>query len=171
MNIARITLIPLALAGALAAGHASAATTTRIELQNAAGMCQPFSPTGQVRYDSSGLRNAGTAQFYVVCSLSANWQGSQNGGGTDLAINVYNSSAVATSVACTARPGYYSGASSAQIASPKSTTLDPGSSMTFGWSATDFGTTYINTPNITCTVKPGISIQWTNFVYEEEIGT
>lgn len=171
MNRSQLASVVITLSAVCAAPTANAATAPRIELQNAAGMCQPFAPTQQVRYDSSGLRNAGTAQFYVACSLGANWQGVANGGGSRLSIYVYNASTVATSVACTARPGYFLGAGSYRVASPRSAVLNPGSSQSFAWQPTDFGTTYITTPNITCTAKPGISIQWTNFTFEEDVGS
>lgn len=171
MNRSQLASVAITLSAVCAAPTANAATAQRIELQNAAGMCQPFAPTQQVRYDSSGLRNAGTAQFYVACSLGSNWQGVANGGGSHLSIYVYNASSVATSVACTARPGFFLGAGSYQVASPRSAVLDPGSSESFTWEPADFGTAYITTPNITCTAKPGISIQWTNFTFEEDVGS
>lgn len=143
------------LALACQTAPASAATSLRNDVQMAAAACQPFFSTTQARYSASGLTNAGTSQFYVVCSMGGFWQGDTNTGNEYMAVVVHNPTANSITVNCTARPGSVVGNSSIQGASPKSQQILAGGSAFFQWYPADFSTVTLRNANFTCTLPPG----------------
>lgn len=157
---------------ALTGSTANAATASRSDIINPAGACQPFAPTSQVRYSASGLRNAGTSQFYVACSTAGYYQIDATESNYVMTIGVSNTGSSDQSVACTARPGWTLGdAYNYQVASPKSTTLAPGAENEFVWTNSDFGDMPFRNANFTCTLKPGVEINFVFRRYYEGVGT
>jgi hypothetical protein len=151
--------------------NASAATAGRGEVQMAAGLCQPFVPTNDIRYSATGMRNAGTGTLYAICSMAGTWyENDQNGGSSLISVKVRNTAATPQSVSCTARPGYAYGATNNQLSMPLTRTIQPGSYQSFTWLTGDAGGRMRN-PNFTCTLKPGIEIQYAERSYTEDVGT
>ena len=149
---------------------ANAATSIRNDVQMAAAACQPFFSTTQARYSASGLNNAGTSQFYVVCSMGGFWQGETNMGNDYMGVVVYNPTGNSINVACTARPGYVIGGGSVQGASPQSSSIAAGSFKTFSWIPSDFGATTLKNANFTCTLPPGATINFVETYQYVDVG-
>lgn len=155
----------------LLALNATAATSTRGEVQMAAGLCQPFVPTNEIRYSATGMRNAGTSTVYAICSLAGTWYAdSENGGASYISLKVRNTATAPQSVSCTARPGYAYGATNNQLSMPLTLTIQPGGFQSFSWNSTTAGGRMRN-PNFTCALKPGIEIQYAERTYSEDVGT
>jgi hypothetical protein len=144
----------------LALSPAKALERETADTQMAAGACLPFFATTQAHYGAGGMTNAGTAQFYAVCSMGGFWQGDTDRGSDHMAIVVNNPTAASINVSCTARPGYIFGTSNNQLASPKSAALAAGTVHSFVWFPSDFGVTKLANANFTCTVPVGITIQY-----------
>lgn len=160
-NILQATALSTLLTlGSIAAAPADAATSSRSSVQVAAGACQPFFSTTQARYSAGGLTNAGTAQFYVACSMSGLLYGSANLGSSLIAIFVNNPTSSSLSVSCTARPGWALGSGGTQVAAPQSANIAAGEYKSFAWTAASFGTASIRNANFTCTLPPGAVIQF-----------
>ena len=122
---------------ATATMSASAATSSRSNLQMAAGACQPFFSTTQARYSASGLTNGGTATFYVACSRTASGSGTGTGN-TMMRVVVSNPTGASMTVNCTGRPGRVYGGNNVQGAAPRSAEIAAGSFKAFDWFAADF---------------------------------
>jgi len=157
----------------LATPEASAATEGRTEIITAAGACVPFSPTGQIRYAASSVRNAGTSTFYLACAQQGDWQASGNGT-TVASVYAQNSSAEEITINCTLRPGYGGGAGTTTSggAYPKSLTLPAGNGNYMLWDAgvvIGAGARFAN-PNFTCTMPAGAAINFLFTTYDEEVG-
>jgi hypothetical protein len=58
-----------------------------------------------------------------------------------------------------------------QYASPKSGTATAGNYISFTWTPADFSLTNIPNANYTCVLKPGMTLNWTERNYQEEIGS
>jgi hypothetical protein len=148
----------------------SAATSIRNTVTSPAGACQPFFSTTQARYSATGIRNAGNATFYVVCSMNGTWnENSANGGAVTISVVVRNGAAGSQGVNCTARPGYHYGGISLQAAYPRAATLAPGTSHEFEWTSAEAGVMFRN-PNFTCTLPPGMEITAVRSDYTVDIG-
>jgi hypothetical protein len=171
MKLAALSLSIVTPALLLTLSPAEAVDKMRNDVKMAAAACQPFFTTTQAHYSAGGLTNAGTAQFYVVCSMGGFWQGLTDQGNTLMQIIVNNPTATIIDVNCTARPGYIYGTTNNQLASPKSATLQAGYAYIFTWHPSDFGVTTMPNANFTCTLPAGIVIQYVETVGYVDVGT
>ncbi len=157
------------------ADAAAAESTLRVWTQGAAGACAAFAPTQQIRTSASGVKNAGTATFYVACGMAGDFKGKLDGGASETEIVVANRGEVAVKVSCTLRPGYVDGDTPVQGAFPQSRTLEPGEQYWFEFNAEDLALLgddeFIANPNFTCTLPPNVEITHMNRYYREDIGT
>lgn len=82
-----------------------------------------------------------------------------------------NSGGAPQALACSARPGLAQGGTSNQLVSTRSISIPAGSPEHFIWDTGDFsgGTSLIPTPNFTCALYPGVSINWTKVYSVERI--
>ncbi len=167
--------VTLFVAGTLASPSVSAAKVARETLVHAPGSCVPFAPTGNVRYTSVGVRNAGTSTFYISCSVLADWDnGLEDAGAYRVYLSLANNAADDVTVNCTLRPGYAISASTTSGgAFPRSTVVSAGSSSAIEWIAStvyqseDFK---FGTPNITCTLPVGAELRYIYITGDEEVG-
>lgn len=157
----------------LASPDASAANAGRSEIITAAGSCVPFSPTGQIRYAASSVRNAGASTFYLSCAQQGNWTGA--GTGTIIAsVYAQNTGSEEVTINCTLRPGYAGGAGTTTSGGtyPKSITLAGGAGNYMLWDAgvvIGEGGRFAN-PNFTCAMPPGAAINFLFTTYDEDVG-
>lgn len=173
MKVFPSLLAACATACAIASPPVSGAEVTRQYTLGASGACQPFAPTTQVRYSSTGLRNSGTSQFYAVCSMEGDFRGYNGIGAYNTDIVVANRGATAQTVACTLRAGYIQGTANDQGAFPRSVNVAPGAQAWISWYANALSGDVdyrIANPNFTCTVKPGIEITHINLRFAEDVG-
>lgn len=135
-NALKACLATAALGTALAATTASAAVATYYIDGNAPSMCQAFTPgpTNTVRNRVSGSENIG-ALMNVACAFEN--MGSASGGYTESArVSLYNNSASAFSVNCSALSGYF-GAVVGTVLNKTSDPMDPGAGTTVNFSEAD----------------------------------
>lgn len=170
MRYSLFAALAVTIAASFAVPEANAADVlrSRAHRQMGAGSCEPFVPTTQVRYNASGLRNAGTSSIYVVCSLLG--PESNNGEGvSELGVTMRNTSTVAQTATCSAR-AYHNGA---QLASSKTKTAAPGEAISLNWFSSEFGISDLDrlgVPSFTCAVGPGMTLESTQMLYQELVG-
>lgn len=168
------TLGILVAATSAAAPVAKAASVYRDASVMAAGACQPFVPTTQVRFNASGITNAGTTPIYVVCSLIGAPSHSEStiddGRAGYIGLVATNGTGSAQSITCSARPGRVVGGINLQLASTKSSAIDPGTGMLLSWYANqDFSKAGLASANFTCALNPGMTINYIEMTYAESI--
>lgn len=162
--------IAVCLFTATVAGLAAPAAATSLDRQMAAGACEPFVPTNEVRYTAAGLRNAGASTIYVVCSPQGPEVPPSAGilrGDTELSIRMTNTSGFAQTLACTARPYTQVNGSYQQLAIPQTRTLPVGTSIDYAWDVDDFGGQRVGVASFTCAVGPGVTLSSVQIVYLE----
>lgn len=159
--IAAVSLLPL---------DAGALNLQRDRTLLAPGACQPFVPTSSVRYNASGLSNAGTSLIYVVCSALGATDPAIEGEATTLNLVVTNNGSTTKTTNCTARPGSPVHLAGGQLASPLSMDASPGETKILSWGPNDFGAP-IGNANFTCALLPGMSINHLRITYREQVGT
>lgn len=154
---------------ALLAPQVRAASLVRADQMMAAGACQPFVPTNQVRYNASGLHNLGPSLIYVVCSMGGTVQHLDDN--TQFLLGVSNNSSVEQTIFCTARPGIAGLKLNSQVASSQSKAVAAGSASSFVWDLGVFGGASVaSNPNFTCAVGPGVSVEFIQVRYTENVG-
>jgi hypothetical protein len=168
----RFPLAPLAVAAlvaAVASPPSSAMTATRNIVQVGSGLCAANNPTNNtsLRRLPQGLRNVGSVNVSVVCSL---W-GDDATAAAASAVAVYlrNEKTDGTHVTCTLTMGtpFYT-----QSASTKTTDLPGADGSQLEWSTADYGTDGDKQwVNLQCSLPPGIVIEEIHMAYAEDIGS
>lgn len=169
----RSVLLGILMLANCALSTSQAVLLTRTSHQMAAGACQPFVPTSAVRYNASGISNAGTSAFFVVCSMAGGpVDDFTTGDGTvALSVVVTNNSGSTQTTNCTARPGTVVGSTNTQLGLPASMIIGPTETRVFQWSQANFGGAQsVGNANFTCVLNPGHSIQRLQTDYKEDIG-
>lgn len=169
MNRYSLMTFGLAMAMLIALPHRAEAHTTRDSSQMAAGLCQPFAPTPNVRYNASGMANVGGSMFFVVCSALGTTKAVADVGATDLGMWITNGSGTEQVVTCTARVGSPVGSAAGQLAVTKQMTVPVAATQVLGWRLSEFGGAGIPHPNFTCTLGPGMSINHVDIRSEEVV--
>ena len=167
----------LLVAGLAGTGTASAVTRLRQDLVTPAGVCVPNVPTTAARYTVAGLKNAGTTNFYVTCSLKNDWHGavpSTPGTGTTLTYLFFrNSSSTTANIRCTLYPGYsYDGSAVSGGSFPKSMNLAVGGQSSITWDPAVIGGSGTKFPNVnfSCSLPPNVIITFVFEAYDEDVG-
>lgn len=163
-------LMVAALASAAAPQDAQAEAALRKSYQVASGVCQPFVPTNQVRYNAGGITNAGGSLIYVVCALpgvDATTAETTPEGTLGMRLFASHTSSGTMNLSCTLRPGVITSVTNAQLALPQTKPIDPGQTAVLLWD-TDLG--WAN-PNFTCALYPGMTIHYLLHFYQEDIGS
>ena len=166
------------LLGLAAALPASAATADREDVAAASGVCVPNVSTASLRNSVAGIKNTGTTNVYVSCSMKNDWHGVASGGtGTGTyrtGIRFVNASSTAVEVKCALYPGYsWNGTTVSGGSYPKSLMVPAGTDVFMTWlAATVIGTggRFANA-NFSCSLPPNVTMLYVYDVFDEDIGT
>ena len=162
------------IVSALSFTDASAAPTNRSEVVNAAGICQPFTPSTYFRTSAGGVRNIGTTTMYVTCAQSGDWTDSTTVGTIAYDPFFFNAGTETVTIGCYLRPGYSgdgTGTSGGSYA--KTVTLAPGQGNYIIYDAGTLigvGGRFAN-PTVTCGLPKSVTMGFAYWVYDEEIGS
>lgn len=170
MNVFHAVSFGVFAAAALLPLDAEALAINHDRTHLAPGVCQAFVPTNQIRYNASGMTNAGTSLVYVVCSASGATDPEIEGEATLISIAVTNNGSTAKTVACTARPGSPVHLAGGQLASPYSLEAQSGQTKVLSWGPNDFGGKAVGNANFTCALYPGLTINHVRIVSRVEVG-
>jgi hypothetical protein len=151
---------------------AQADTTSRTEVQLAAGACQAALPAyeGQIRKRPLALQNEGTASAFVTCALASPGYGNAEGFANLVALAVINVGGAPATLNCTlvdARNLFND-----PVYLPKSIAIPTGGNASLlQWTSSENGGELFAFPAISCNLPVGVGINATLRVYAEEIGT
>jgi hypothetical protein len=172
-NLVRRGLVVALLAASAPAAYAQQYVERELTV-GASSACVPFFSATQARYSATGMRNAGTSQFYASCSAQAGWGGDHDSGSRKVDIVARNLTDAPVKVSCTLRPGYVEGSSTSQGSFPQSYTIPAGAQHWFEWYRSSMWPEspelYIANPNFTCTVPAGVEITHLNLYMYENVG-
>lgn len=171
-RLAQLSLcVSLVLASA---PSAFAAEVSRTDVQGAAGMCRPATTAyaAGVRNRPLGVANVSSGNVYITCA----WQGDDGQfsvrGSTLLSVQAFNESGAARALECTLVNGQRSQGPIYATYTPKTVTIQPQAGAVLQWVPADVegDVPTIELPALSCLVRPGVSLQFTTRVYNEDVG-
>lgn len=173
MSTLKSRVLPcLVVAAALQAGDASATDILRTVSANAANQCQSTVPSGgsTLRVRPLGIVNEGTTAQFVTCSFEGGAVTSSRRH-TRIVARFSNPGGVPRTASCTLVDGYQGRIGNSYVV--RSGNVNPsGGVRDLEWlsnQAPDFQP-YIRWPNLSCELQPGVSLDFVEAVYREDIG-
>lgn len=157
-----------AIVAGLGMGHeAHAATSPRLNFQNAAGFCQPALPAyeGSIRKRPTAVANEGSSNAFVSCSSLT--QAEDSTGISEIYLTLYNRTAAPISATCSLVHSFQAGGAIV----PKTLSIPANDRQFFQWTAAEFGLESIQFANWSCNLPPGVDVGYSWFMYSEEVGT
>lgn len=159
------------VAGSTVAVPAAAVIVERTKLQNATGLCQAALPAfdGLIRKRPLAVVNEGSATAFVTCSIMAN--NSFSYPQTRVTASFGAMEGASGTVNCTLVDGLQGGTYTTRYATRSIAVASP-QNVRMEWDAETFttGPTGIVIPNISCSLPPGISINYVRNTYEDYVG-
>lgn len=168
------TGLALILVAAAAAGRpAAAASILKITTQTGTASCAPALPTyeGVIRKRPLAIQNEGTTGAFVSCSLTTTLVYASAGSSETAYLGLTNSSAASASVTCTLVDVGFSGSTPAY--KTRSVTVPANGFREIQWSAANDngGVPFRTSPNISCSLAPGIGITYTASLSADQVGS
>lgn len=168
MNCILFHLGTAAIVAGLGMVHeAHAATSPRLNFQNAAGFCQPALPAyeGSIRKRPTAVANEGSSNAFVSCSSLT--QAEDSTGMSEIYLVLYNRTAAPINATCSLVHSYQAGGTII----PKTLSIPANDRAFFQWTAAEVGFPSIRFANWSCNLPPGVDVGYSWFMYSEEVGT